>query len=114
MGIAIHPGWDRIMPMSLQDSLSESLLSRCDGWFAAWIGGELMMMNAGSSVYLNLAGAGGPIWELLAEPRTLTGLCEALATTYEVEPAEIRGEVLAFLEKLQLHHAIQLHPAAVA
>jgi hypothetical protein len=103
-----------MMSMNRQDPLSESLFMRCNGWFTAWIGGELIMMNAGSSVYLSLSGAGGPIWELLEVPRTLTGLCEALATSYEVEPTRIRDEVLAFLEELQLHHAIQLHPSALA
>ncbi|MBF0546705.1 MAG: PqqD family protein [Candidatus Riflebacteria bacterium] len=98
------------MPINLHNPLSETLLSRRDGWFTSWIGGELMMMNVDGSVYMSLSGAGGAIWELLEEPHTLWGLCERLAASYDVEPAEIRDEVLAFLEKLHHHHAIQLHP----
>jgi Coenzyme PQQ synthesis protein D (PqqD) len=92
----------------------ESTISRSDGWLAAPIGEELMMMSADSSAYLSLAGSGGRIWELLEKPRTLAGLCEALAAEYKVQPSEIRDEVLVFLEGLHLQHAIQLHPSALA
>jgi len=92
----------------------ESTIARSDGWYSAWIDEQLMMMSPDLSAYLCLSGSGGRIWELLEEPRTLAGLCEALATEYEVEPAEIRGEVLAFLERLQFQHAIKPDAAAVA
>jgi hypothetical protein len=91
-----------------------STISRSDGWLSTWIGEELMMMSADSSAYLSLSGSGGRIWELLEEPRTLAGLCEALAAEYDVQPAEVRDEVLAFLERLQLQNAIQIHPSALA
>ena len=93
---------------------AHTTIARSDGWLASWIGEELMMMSADSSAYLSLSGSGGRIWELLEEPRTLAGLCEALATEYAVQPAEVRDEVLAFLERLQSQNAIQLHPAPVA
>jgi hypothetical protein len=92
----------------------QSMIFRNDGWLASWIGDELMMMSADSNAYLSLSGAGGRIWELLEEPRTLAGLCDALAAEYEVEPEQVRDEVLAFLERLQFQHAVQLHPPALA
>ena len=96
------------------DVMTEGTISRSDGWLASWIGDELMMMSADSSAYLSLSGSGGRIWQLLAEPRTVDGLCEALAADYDVQPVEVRGEVLGFLERLQEQHAIEFHPAALA
>jgi Coenzyme PQQ synthesis protein D (PqqD) len=96
------------------DLMTEGTISRSNGWLASWIGDELMMMSADSSAYLSLSGTGGRIWELLEEPRTLNGLCEALAAEYDVQPAEVRGEVEGFLERLQEQHAIEIHPAALA
>ena len=94
--------------------MMEGTISRSDGWLASWIGDELMMMSADSSAYLSLSGSGGRIWDLLEEPRTLTGLCEALVAEYDVDPAKAREEVLAFLERLREQNAIQFHPPALA
>jgi hypothetical protein len=96
------------------DLMTEGTISRSDGWLASWIGDELMMMSADSSAYLSLSGAGGRIWELLADPRTLNDLCAALAAEYDVQPVEVRSEVLGFLERLQEQHAIEFHPKALA
>jgi hypothetical protein len=92
---------------------SEETITRADGWMAAWVDDELVMMSADSRFYLSLSGSGGRIWELLEKPRTLMDLCEALAVTYAVKPADVRDEVCAFLEKLRLQNAIQFHPAPV-
>jgi hypothetical protein len=90
------------------------MIARGDGWFTAWIGKQLMMMSPDSVAYLSLSGSGGRIWELLEQPRTLASLCEALAAEYAVEPAEIRQQVEAFVERLQVQHAIELRPPTVA
>jgi Coenzyme PQQ synthesis protein D (PqqD) len=92
----------------------EITISRTEGWLAAWVGEELMMMSADSNAYLSLSKSGGRIWEVLETPCTVSGLCEALAADYAVEPSEIREEVLAFVERLRRQHAIQVHSSAVA
>jgi hypothetical protein len=91
-----------------------SMISRRGGWLSAWIGEELVMMSADSRAYLSLSGSGGRIWELLEEPRTLAGLCAALAAEYDAGSDQIRDEITAFLERLELQNAIELHPPAVA
>jgi hypothetical protein len=89
-----------------------STISRREGWLSTWIGEELVMMSADNRAYLSLSGSGGRIWELLEEPRTLAGLCEALASEYDAEPNQLCDEVTAFLERLELQNAIELrHPA---
>lgn len=85
-----------------------SVYSRRDGWISAWVGDELIMMSAESSVYLSLSHVGGRIWELLEAPRTANCLCQALATEYAIGSVDIRAEVLAFLEKLVTQDAIEV------
>lgn len=92
----------------------QDTLSRADGWLTAWVGRDLVMMNAASDFYLGLSGSGGRIWELLETPRTLSSLCAALETEYAGPPERIAAEVSAFLAMLQEHHAIEVHPDALA
>jgi hypothetical protein len=94
--------------------MQDKTITRGNGWFTAWNGQQLMMMSADSSAYLSLSGSGGRIWELLEQPQTLASLCQALAAEYLVDPADIRGQVQAFLERLRFQHAIELLPSIVA
>jgi hypothetical protein len=91
-----------------------SLISRREGWIAAWVDENLVMMHAESKFYLNLAGSGGRIWELLESPRSVSDLCETLGREFEIEPEAARPEVLAFLDQLLLRKAINVLPPALA
>jgi hypothetical protein len=91
-----------------------SLISRREGWIAAWVDNNLIMMHAESSFYLNLAGSGGRIWELLESPCRVSDLCETLGQEFDIEPAAARTEVLAFLYQMLLRKAIDVHPPALA
>jgi Coenzyme PQQ synthesis protein D (PqqD) len=91
-----------------------NIISRSDGWLTAWIGHELVMMNAESNSYLSLSGSGGRIWELLEEPRTVGQLCQSLVGEFDGAPERIYRELFAFLDKLQLEHAIQVHSPILA
>lgn len=91
-----------------------SLIARRQGWIAAWIDDNLMMMHAESKFYLDLTGSGGRIWELLESPRSVSDLCAALGREFDIEPDAARPEVLAFLQQLILRKAIDVHPPALA
>ena len=90
------------------------LIARREGWIAAWVDENLIMMHAESKFYLNLTGSGGRIWELLESPRSVLDLCETLGREFEIEPDAARPEVLAFLDQLLLRKAIDVHPRALA
>jgi hypothetical protein len=90
-----------------------SLIAQHEGWIAAWIEDNLIMMHAESNFYLNLTGSGGRIWELLESPRSVSDLCETLGREFDIEPDAARAEVLAFLDKLLLRKAIDVHPRAL-
>ena len=91
-----------------------SLIARREGWIAAWVDDNLIMMHAESSFYLNLTGSGGRIWELLESPRSVWDLCETLGREFEIEPQAARPEVLAFLTQLLQRKAIDVHFPPVA
>jgi hypothetical protein len=91
-----------------------SLISRREGWIAAWVDSNLIMMHAESSFYLNLTGSGGRIWELLESPRSVWDLCETLGREFDIEPDAAWPEVLAFLDQLLLRKAIDVHLPVLA
>jgi len=90
-----------------------TVITRREGWIAAWVDENLIMMHAESKFYLNLAGSGGRIWELLESPRSISDLCETLGREFDIEPDAARLEVLPFLDQLLLRKAINVHPAAL-
>lgn len=60
----------------------------------------IVMMSLDQGKYYGLEGAGGRIWKLLEEPRTVDDLCEALQREFDVEPDVCRRDVLEFLTEL--------------
>src|SRR6185437_14097666 len=91
-----------------------TLISRRDGWIAAWVDENLIMMHAESKFYLNLTGSGGRIWELLESPRSVSDLCKTLGREFEIDPEAARSEVLAFLDQLLLRKAVDVHSSVLA
>jgi len=80
----------------------EAVFHRRDsGLLSAAVDEELLMMSVDQGRYFNLNGVGARIWELLAEPVTLTQLVDALVEDYAVEAEAARGEVEAFLADLR-------------
>ncbi len=77
-----------------------------DGWLAAMVGDELVMMSAQSGVYLGLNDVGARIWEIIETPAALTDICAALATEFETTPEACRPEVEAFLNELAARGAV--------
>lgn len=90
------------------------LIARREGWVAARVGENLIMMHAESTFYLNLTGSGPRIWELLEAPRSVSELCEILSLEFEIDTDAVRPEVLAFLNQLFIRKAISVHPLGLA
>lgn len=92
----------------------DSVIARRDGWLAASIDQDLVMMHPKGSFYLNLSGTGGRIWELLERPLTIMELCQALCRDYAVQPDVAYSEVVTFLTKLLQHKAIDVRSPELA
>jgi hypothetical protein len=82
------------------------MIARKDGWLAAYVGEELVMMSAESGAYLGLNDVGARIWEIIETPTALPDICAALAKEFETTPEACRPEVEAFLGELAARGAV--------
>ena len=79
---------------------------RKDGWLAAYVGEEMVMMSAESGAYLGLNGVGAKVWEIIDQPKALSDICEGLAREFETTPQACQPEVEAFLTELEARGAV--------
>ena len=79
---------------------------RKDGWLAAYVGEELVMMSAESGAYLGLNDVGAKVWEIIDQPKALSDICEGLAREFETTPQACQSEVEAFLTELEARGAV--------
>ena len=82
------------------------MFARKDGWLAAMVGDELVMMSAESGAYLGLNSVGARVWEIIATPTSLPDICEALAAEFETTPSACETDVEGFLEELLRRGAV--------
>ena len=83
------------------------MFKRQDGWLAAQVGDELVMMSVDSGVYIGLNEVGARVWDLIETPRDLGDLCKKLSEEFETTPQACRPEVEAFLAQLERRGAIK-------
>jgi hypothetical protein len=81
-------------------------------WLSAMIGSQNVMMSTETGNYLSLSRIGSRIWELIAQPISLSALCDRLMQDFDVQPDVCRTEVEAFLQDLVKHRAASLTSAA--
>jgi len=84
------------------------MIKRQDGWLAAQVGDELVMMSVDSGVYIGLNDIGARVWDLIETPRDLSEICSTLSDEFETTPENCRPEVEAFLAQLQQRGAVSL------
>ncbi len=82
------------------------MIKRRDGWLAAKVGEEMVMMSAESGAYLGLNSVGARVWALLESPAELGHICAALSEEFDVTADGCRPEVEAFLADLEQRGAI--------
>jgi hypothetical protein len=82
------------------------MIQRRDGWLAAKIGEEMVMMSVESGVYLGVNEVGARVWEMIEEPKELSELCAGLAAEFEVTDEVCRAEVESFLADLEKRGAV--------
>lgn len=64
------------------------------------LAGEAAIIDFKSGSYYGLDEVGATIWKLIAEPRTVSEICDAVVAEYEVDPEVCERDVLALLGKL--------------
>jgi hypothetical protein len=86
------------------------MVTRKDGWLAAKVGNELVMMSAESGVYIGLNDVGAFIWDLIETPHDLDQIYTILSSEFETTLDGCRPEVDRFLAELETRGAISLAP----
>ena len=72
----------------------------------------VVILPAGADEPVSLAGTGALVWDLLAEPASLSELVAAFAEVYPDDPGTIERDVAALLESLASLDAIETTEAA--
>ncbi|MGH7950041.1 MAG: PqqD family protein [Candidatus Binataceae bacterium] len=70
--------------------------------------GEAAILNLKSGIYFGLDEVGATVWSMLAEPRRVAELCDALVEQYEVDPARCAGDLIRLLGDLARHGLIDV------
>jgi hypothetical protein len=75
---------------------------------------ETVMLDIEQGRYFGLQDVGKVIWDALATPTTVDGICDQLIERFDVEIETCRREVSDFLEHLLRHSLIEVHNAGTA
>ena len=78
------------------------------------IEGQVVITHVEKGSYIGLEGVGNRIWDLLGEPVRVDEICDVLLEEYDVQPAQCREEVLAFIDKLESNGLIQVQNSGPA
>jgi hypothetical protein len=77
-----------------------TVLVRSEEPLTARVDDGLVMLDDRQSAYFGLDATGTAIWELLDQPRTVAQVCAELIERYDIDEADCRRDVLAFLAEL--------------
>jgi Coenzyme PQQ synthesis protein D (PqqD) len=80
---------------------------------AVWceLSGEAAILNLRSSMYHGLNPTGTKAWELLAEPRTVAEIRDALLEEYDVQTEQCERDVIGLLQELLAQGLITVEDA---
>ena len=65
------------------------------------VGGEVVVLDVGSSAYMAVNDTGTILWPLVVEGATESRLVDELATHFHVEPEQAASDVKAFVDQLR-------------
>lgn len=86
-------------------------VSRDCAWIAAKIDNGIVMINVNSKEYVELNELGTFIWDFLESPRGLEEIVDRIAAEFEATHAQIRDDLMGFLNELQKRGAVSLETA---
>jgi hypothetical protein len=82
-------------------------IKQSKGVLSAWIGDDLVLMNAANGAYCGLDAIGAEIWQRLAEPTQVRALCESLVLCFEADVGTIERDVIALLCGMAEQHLLE-------
>jgi hypothetical protein len=80
---------------------ANSRLQAVETQVSADLGHETVILHLDSGIYFGLDKVGTRVWNLLAEPRTVAELRDAVVAGFEVDAATCEADLLRLLEQLR-------------
>lgn len=77
---------------------------------SAEVGEETVIFAAERGSYHAFGASGSRIWELLEQPTSVSALCGALRSEYDVDEQQCLRDVSSFLEELRQADLIEVRP----
>jgi len=74
--------------------------------------GETVILHFDSGNYFGLNDVGTLTWKMMAQPRSVSELRDAILREYEVEPEQCERELLDLLEELRERRLIEVRSLA--
>jgi coenzyme PQQ synthesis protein D (PqqD) len=71
------------------------------------LGDEAVLVNLQTEKYLGLNPVGARIWTAITDAPSIEHACGELIREYDVEPAELRRDLAAFVEQLAANQLIE-------
>jgi len=72
------------------------------------LGGEVAILNLKNGTYYGLEEVGAAVWNLVAEPKPVSRILEALLDRYEVDHERCRNDLLTLLGMLNARGLIRV------
>ena len=72
------------------------------------MGDEVVILSNQTSRYLGLDGVGARVWELIAEPKSITEILDTLGNEYDVNEDKLASDVQGFIYELHEKQLIQI------
>ena len=76
------------------------------------LGGEAVILELKRGVYFGLNEVGASIWQLLAEPRSVGEIRDAVSAEFDVAPDRALEDLLALLAELQERGLVEVRGGA--
>jgi hypothetical protein len=73
--------------------------------------GEAVILGLADGVYYGLDPVGARVWELIAQPRSVAELRDAVVAEWDVDAPTAEADLLALLADLAARGLVDVHPA---
>jgi len=67
---------------------------------AKQVGDEIVILHVGNGTYFGLDAVGSRIWQLMAERKSPSEICEAVLEEYDVSREDLERDIIALIKDL--------------
>jgi hypothetical protein len=85
-----------------------TIITQAAGLVSSQVDGEIVMMSVDNEQYYGLDAVGSRIWELIAQPTSVSSVCETLLSEFQVDGDTCHRDVLNFVERLYAEKIIRI------